>query len=110
MVLAGLVLGIPAAMAAAYLMRSQLYGLGPDDPMTILLAVSLITGDNLGIEPDRGRAEQFTENQTLQAAGTFTSRRAYIPDLRLVKRSKTTFPGNFSCVCASLSLRDRPLI
>ena len=43
MVLAGLTLGIPAAMGAARLMRSQLYGLGPDDPMTMLLAVSLMT-------------------------------------------------------------------
>jgi predicted permease len=44
MVLAGLVLGIPAAMATAHLMRSQLYGLGPNDPMTMLFAVSVMTG------------------------------------------------------------------
>jgi predicted permease len=43
MVLAGLVLGIPAALATARLMRSQLYGLGPYDPMTVLLAVGLMT-------------------------------------------------------------------
>jgi predicted permease len=44
MVLAGLVLGIPAAMATARLMRSQLYGLGPYDPMTMLFAVGVMTG------------------------------------------------------------------
>ena len=37
MVLAGLMLGIPAAVGAARLLRSQLYGLGPDDPATMLL-------------------------------------------------------------------------
>jgi predicted permease len=44
MVLAGLVLGIPAAMATAHLLRSQLYGLGPYDPMTMVVAVGVITG------------------------------------------------------------------
>ena len=44
MVVAGLVVGIPAAMATARLMRSQLYGLGPYDPMTILFAVGVMTG------------------------------------------------------------------
>ena len=44
MVLAGLVLGIPAAMATAHLIRSQLYGLGPYDPMTMLFAVTVMTG------------------------------------------------------------------
>jgi predicted permease len=44
MVLAGLVLGIPAALATAHLMRSQLYGLGPYDPMALLFAVSVMTG------------------------------------------------------------------
>ena len=43
MVLAGLVVGIPAAMGVARLLRSQLYGLVPYDPMTILFAVSLMT-------------------------------------------------------------------
>jgi predicted permease len=43
MVLAGLVLGIPAALATARLMRSQLYGLGPYDPMTVLSAIGLMT-------------------------------------------------------------------
>jgi predicted permease len=43
MVLAGLVLGIPAAIATAHLMRSQLYGLGPYDPMTMLFAVGVLT-------------------------------------------------------------------
>jgi predicted permease len=44
MVLAGLVLGIPAALATARLMRSQLYGLGPYDPLTLLFAVGVMTG------------------------------------------------------------------
>jgi predicted permease len=44
MVLAGLVLGMPAAMATARLMRSELYGLGPYDPMTMLFAVGVMTG------------------------------------------------------------------
>jgi predicted permease len=44
MVLAGLVLGIPAALVTARLMRSQLYGLGPYDPMTLLFAVGVMTG------------------------------------------------------------------
>jgi predicted permease len=44
MVLAGLMLGIPAAMATGHLIRSQLYGLGPNDPMTMLFAVCVITG------------------------------------------------------------------
>jgi predicted permease len=44
MVLAGFVMGIPAAMATARLIRSQLYGLGPYDPMTMLFAVSVMTG------------------------------------------------------------------
>jgi ABC-type antimicrobial peptide transport system permease subunit len=44
MVLAGIVLGTPAAMATAHLMRSQLYGLGPYDPMTMLFAVGVMTG------------------------------------------------------------------
>jgi len=44
MVLAGLALGIPAAMATARLMRSQLYGLGPYDPVTVLFAAGVMTG------------------------------------------------------------------
>jgi predicted permease len=44
MVLAGFVVGIPAAMATAHLRRSQLYGLGPYDPMTVLSAVGVMTG------------------------------------------------------------------
>jgi ABC-type antimicrobial peptide transport system permease subunit len=44
MVLAGIALGIPAAMATSHLIRSQLYGLGPHDPMTILFSVGMMTG------------------------------------------------------------------
>ncbi len=43
MVLAGLVLGVPVALATARLMRSQLYGLGPYDPTTLLFAVGVMT-------------------------------------------------------------------
>jgi predicted permease len=44
MVFAGLLLGVPAAMATAHLLRSQLYGLGPYDPKTMLFAVGMILG------------------------------------------------------------------
>ncbi len=47
MVLAGLLVGIPAAMGVARLLRSQLYGLVPYDPITILFAVSLLTAVGL---------------------------------------------------------------
>jgi predicted permease len=43
MVLAGLMLGLAAAMATARLLRSQLHGLGPYDPMTMLFAVTVMT-------------------------------------------------------------------
>ena len=41
-VLAGLLLGIPAAMATAHLIRSQLYGLSPYDPMNLLFAAGVM--------------------------------------------------------------------
>jgi predicted permease len=44
MVLAGLVLGLPTAMATARLLRSQLHGLGPYDPVTMLFAAGVMTG------------------------------------------------------------------
>ncbi len=44
MVLTGLALVMPAAMATAHLIRSQLYGLGPYDPVTMLFAVGMMTG------------------------------------------------------------------
>jgi ABC-type antimicrobial peptide transport system permease subunit len=44
MVLAGLVLGLPAAMATARLLHSQLFGLGPYDPTTMLFAAGVMTG------------------------------------------------------------------
>lgn len=44
MVLAGLALGLPAAMATARLLHSQLYGLDPYDPVTVLLAAGAMSG------------------------------------------------------------------
>ena len=44
MVMTGFAMGIPAALATARLMRSQLYGLGPYDPATLMFAVAVMTG------------------------------------------------------------------
>jgi ABC-type antimicrobial peptide transport system permease subunit len=44
MVLAGLALGLPTALATARLLRSQLHGLGPYDPVTMLFAAGVMTG------------------------------------------------------------------
>lgn len=41
-VLAGVVPGIPAALAAGHLLRSQLYGPGRYDPMIMLLALGVM--------------------------------------------------------------------
>ena len=38
----GIALGIPAALAASYLMESVLYGIAPSDPMTLLAASILL--------------------------------------------------------------------
>lgn len=40
----GLVIGIPAAMAASRLIRSELYGLKSDDPITLAFALSIMAG------------------------------------------------------------------
>jgi ABC-type antimicrobial peptide transport system permease subunit len=37
----GVVMGIPCALAAARLVRSQLYGVGPNDPSTIIGASAI---------------------------------------------------------------------
>jgi predicted permease len=42
LVLAGVALGIPLALAAARLLENLLYGLSPSDPMTLVLASSLM--------------------------------------------------------------------
>jgi ABC-type antimicrobial peptide transport system permease subunit len=39
---AGIALGIPAALAASYLMKSILYGIAPSDPLTLLAASILL--------------------------------------------------------------------
>ena len=42
LVIIGLALGIPSAMGASHLIRSEMYGLKPDDPVTLLLASSVM--------------------------------------------------------------------
>ncbi len=44
LVVIGLALGIPSAMGASHLIRSEIYGLKPDDAVTILLASSVMAG------------------------------------------------------------------
>jgi predicted permease len=44
LVAAGLVVGVPAALAASRALRSQLFGVGPYDPGTIALSVTLMIG------------------------------------------------------------------
>jgi len=43
LVLAGLVVGVPLAVAAGRLIRSQLFGLSPADPLTLGLAAGVLT-------------------------------------------------------------------
>ncbi|MEO8138963.1 MAG: hypothetical protein ABI742_04915 [Gemmatimonadota bacterium] len=38
----GLLAGVPAALAAAQLLRGQLFGVGTTDPMTIVLTIALL--------------------------------------------------------------------
>jgi predicted permease len=44
LVLIGLVIGTPAAIAAARFIKSELYGLKSDDPITLLIAISIMAG------------------------------------------------------------------
>jgi predicted permease len=44
LVLAGLLIGTPAAFVASRLVRSQLYGMTPHDPITIVLAILTLCG------------------------------------------------------------------
>lgn len=44
LVLAGLAIGVPAAMASSHLIRSELYGLRTNDPLTILIAGLMMAG------------------------------------------------------------------
>jgi ABC-type antimicrobial peptide transport system permease subunit len=43
----GLALGVPASLAVARTLRSMVYGLGPNDPLTILLALAGIAAVTL---------------------------------------------------------------
>jgi predicted permease len=43
----GVVLGVPAALAASHAVQSQLFGLAPSDPSTLVLAVLVISGVTL---------------------------------------------------------------
>jgi ABC-type antimicrobial peptide transport system permease subunit len=44
LIILGLAIGIPAAMGASRLIASELYGLKPGDPITILIASSVMAG------------------------------------------------------------------
>jgi predicted permease len=44
LVIAGLAIGVPSALGAARLIRSELYGLNPSDPMNMLIAVAVMVG------------------------------------------------------------------
>jgi predicted permease len=44
LVVLGLVIGIPSALGASRLIQSELYGLKPNDPITILIASLVLTG------------------------------------------------------------------
>jgi len=58
LLLAGMAAGIPAALAAARLIKSQLFGLGPFDPATVVVAtVTLFAAGTLaGFLPARKAA------------------------------------------------------
>ncbi len=43
LVLAGIAIGVPVALLAARVIESQLFGMSPADPLTILLATTLLT-------------------------------------------------------------------
>ena len=52
---AGALIGLPAALGAARLLASQLYQVGPDDPLTLVFAIATLSGAALlaGIVPAR---------------------------------------------------------
>jgi len=43
----GILLGVPAALAGTYLLQSQLFGVRPSDPLTILAAVLMVAGTTM---------------------------------------------------------------
>jgi ABC-type antimicrobial peptide transport system permease subunit len=43
LVVIGMAIGVPAALGAAKLISSQLFGLNPSDPVTLVIAVVLLT-------------------------------------------------------------------
>jgi ABC-type antimicrobial peptide transport system permease subunit len=52
-VVPGVIIGVPCALAGARLMRSQLYGVGPNDPSTIIVASAalVLTGAVASLVP-----------------------------------------------------------
>jgi predicted permease len=44
LVLVGIIIGVPVALGAASLVSSQLFGLSPTDPLTLLVSASMLTG------------------------------------------------------------------
>jgi ABC-type antimicrobial peptide transport system permease subunit len=67
MVVAGVLVGVPAALAAARLARGILYGIRPGDPAAVLIGVAtlLVVGVCAGIVPAR-RAAAIDPIQTLR--------------------------------------------
>jgi ABC-type antimicrobial peptide transport system permease subunit len=43
----GIVLGVPAALAATRLLQSQLFGIRSSDPVTVLFAVLIVAGTTM---------------------------------------------------------------
>jgi ABC-type antimicrobial peptide transport system permease subunit len=43
----GIVIGVPAALAATRLLQSQLFGIGSSDPLTVVIAVLIVAGTTM---------------------------------------------------------------
>jgi ABC-type antimicrobial peptide transport system permease subunit len=68
LVAAGIAAGLPAAFGLASLVRAQLYGIEPNDPLSILLATLVLAGVAVlaGYLPAR-RAARYDPVQVLRA-------------------------------------------